>query len=47
MNNLIKFFIHSFHALFLIAWLVDEDSLMCHTVVMGRQIAKMFPTFSL
>ncbi len=37
----------SFHALFLIAWLADGDSLMCYIVTMGRQIAKMFSTFSL
>ncbi len=36
-----------FHALFLIAWLADGDSLMCNIVTMGRQIAKMFSTFSL
>ena len=38
---------NSFHALFLIAWLVDVDSLMCCIVTMGRLIAKMSPTFSL
>ncbi len=37
----------TFHALFLIAWLADGDSLMCFIVTMGRQIAKMFYTFSL
>ena len=36
----------SFHALFLIAWLADGDSLMCF-IVMRRQIAKMSSTFSL
>ncbi len=29
------------------AWLTDGDSLMCGIVMMGRQIAKMFSTFSL
>ncbi len=37
----------SFHALILIAWLADEDSLICYIVTMGRQIANMFYTFSL
>ncbi len=37
----------SFHALIPIAWLADEDSLMCCIAMMGRQIAKMFSTFSL
>ncbi len=37
----------SFHAPIPIAWLADEDSLMCFIVMMGRQIAKMFYTFSL
>ncbi len=36
-----------FHALFLIARLADGDSMMCCIVTMGRQIAKMFSTFSL
>ncbi len=35
------------HALFLIALLTDGDSLMCCIVMIGRQIAKMFSTFSL
>ncbi len=34
-------------AVFLIAWLADGDSLMCCIATMGRQIAKMFSTFSL
>ncbi len=38
---------YTFHALFLIAWLADGDSLMCCIVRMGRQIARMFSTFSL
>ena len=38
---------NTFHALFLIAWLADRDSLMCCIVRMGSQIAKMFSTFSL
>ena len=38
---------YSFHALFLIAWLADGDSLMCCIVIMGRQIAKMFSISSL
>ncbi len=33
--------------LLLIAWLTDGDSQMCYIVMMGRQIAKMFSTFSL
>ena len=37
----------SFHAHILIAWLTDEDSLRCYIVTTGRQIAKMFYTFSL
>ncbi len=37
----------SFHALFLIAWLADGDSLMCCIVMIGRLIARMFSTFSL
>ncbi len=37
----------AFHALILIAWLADGDSLMCCIVMMGRLIAKMFSTFSL
>ncbi len=37
----------AFHALFRVAWLADGDSLMCCIVMMGRQIAKMFSTFSL
>ena len=37
----------AFHALFLIVWLSHEDSLICCIVTMGRQIAKMFCTFSL
>ena len=37
----------TFHALFLMAWLADGDSLTCCIVMMGRQIAKMFSTFSL
>ena len=37
----------SFHALFLIAWLADGDSLTCSIVMMGRQIAKMVSTFPL
>ena len=37
----------AFHALLLIAWLADLDSLMCCIVMMERQIAKMFSTFSL
>ena len=32
--------LRSFHALFLVAWLADGDSLMCCIVRMGRQIAK-------
>ncbi len=36
-----------FHSFILIAWLADGDSLMCYIVTMGRQIAKMFSTFSL
>ncbi len=39
--------IHSFHALILIAWLADGDTLVCCIVMMGRQIAKMFSTFTL
>ena len=39
--------ISTFHALFLIAWVADGDSLMCCLVMMGRQIAKMFSTFTL
>ena len=38
---------NTFHALFLIAWLADGDSLICCIVMMGRQIAKMSFTFSL
>ena len=37
----------SFHGLFLGAWLTDGDSLMYCIVMMGRQIAEMFYTFSL
>ena len=37
----------TFHALFRIAWLADGDSVMCSTVMMGWQIAKMFSTFPL
>ncbi len=40
-------FIESFHTLIPIAWLADGDYLMCCIVMMGRQIAKMFYTFSL
>ena len=36
-----------FHALIPIEWMADEDSLTCCIVMMGRQIAKMFYTFSL
>ncbi len=36
----IIFFSYTFHALLLIAWLADGDSLMCYIVMMGRQIAK-------
>ncbi len=36
-----------FDALFLIAWLADGDSLVCFIGMMGKQIAKMFSTFSL
>ncbi len=36
---------HSFHALFLITWLADGDSLMCCIAMMGRQIAKISSTF--
>ena len=39
--------LHTFHALIPMAWLADEDSPMCCIVTMGRQIAKMFYTFSL
>ncbi len=38
---------YAFHALIPIAWLADEESLMCYIVMMGRQIAKMFSTCSL
>ena len=34
----------TFHALIPTAWLADDD---CQDVRMGRQIAKMFSTFSL
>ena len=37
----------TFHAFIPIAWFADEDSLVCCIVMMGRQIAKMFYTFSL
>ena len=37
---------HSMHFSLFIEWLADRDSLMCSTVTMGRQIAKMFPMFS-
>ena len=37
----------TFHSFFPIAWLADGDYLMCCIVTMGRQIAKMFSTFSL
>ncbi len=37
----------TFHTLFLIPCLADGDSLMCGIVMMGRQIAMMFSTFSL
>ncbi len=37
-QDLLKHF--SFHALVPIAWLADEDPLMCCIVKMGRQIAK-------
>ncbi len=50
-QNLCQTMIHTvvpaFHTLVLIAWLADGDSLMCYIVTMGRQIAKMFSTFSL
>ena len=39
--------VNPFHSLFLIAWQVDGDSLVYYIVMMGRQIAKMFSTFSL
>ena len=41
------FFVWTFHALLLKAWLADRDSLKCYIVMMGRQIARMFSTFSL
>ena len=37
----------TFHAVILIAWLADGHSLMCCIVTLGRQMAKMFSTFSL
>ena len=36
-----------FQALFLIAWLADEDFLICCIVTNRRQIAKMFYTFNI
>ncbi len=47
LRQTVCFRILSFHALFLIAWLADGDSLMSYIVRMGRQIAKMFSIFSL
>ncbi len=45
-NSMMQSFI-AIQAFFFIAWLADEDSLMCCIVTMGRQIAQMFSTFSL
>ncbi len=48
-TNLVNCFCYclTFHAYILIASLADGDSLMCCIVMMERQIAKMFSTFSL